>query len=215
MKTATLLLMAYDRAAESEQCNKLIGPKKELVIKLLRDLKDDSDFVFPDIKVRVASESEIVVPAPVVGPVVAPPPVVVEEAVVAMEEEVVVVKDNVEDWDWEAHDGRSIKQLKARITVVLNKSVYCPKCHLICKHLSSKRWKIVNGHSVSPRGRYNAYPHCNAKGPVSKDEAQSWANWFRKKRTIQRIQNKKRKRVTIRKVKRKSKNNFFFDIFQI
>ena len=111
-----------------------------------------------------------------------------------------VVKDNVEDWDWEAHNGRSIKQLKARITV-LNKSVYCPKCHLICKHLSSKGWKIVNGHSVSARGRYNAYPHCDAKGPVSKDEARSWANRFRKKRTIERIQ----KLITNKSNNKKSK----------
>lgn len=186
MKTATLLLMAYDRAAESEQCNKLIGSKKDLVIKLLSDLKDDSHFVFPDIKVRAASESEVVVPAPV-GLVVPPPPsVVVAEEAVAMEVEVMVVKDNIEDWDWEAHGGRSTRQLKARIAV-LKKSVYCPKCHLICKHLSSKRWKIVNGHSVSARA-INAYPHCDAKGPVSKNEAQLWANRFRKKRTIERIQ---------------------------
>ena len=187
MKTATLLLMAYDRAAESEQCNKLIGSKKDLVIKLLSDLKDDSHFVFPDIKVRAASESEVVVPAPV-GLVVPPPPsVVVAEEAVAMEVEVVVVKDNVEDWDWEAHGGRSTRQLKARIAV-LKKSVYCPKCHLICKHLSSKRWKIVNGHSVSARKGSNAYPDCDAKGHVSKDEAQVWANRFRNNRTIKRIQ---------------------------
>jgi len=176
------------------------------VIKLLSDLKDDSHFVFPDIKVRAASESEVVVPAPV-GLVVPPPPsVVVAEEAVAMEVEVVVVKDNVEDWDWEAHGGRSTRQLKARIAV-LKKSVYCPKCYLICKHLSSKRWKIVNGHSVSARkGRSNAYPDCDAKGHVSKDEARLWANRFRKKRTIQRIQKLIENRSNNNKSKKKKQN---------
>ena len=176
--------------------NKLIGPKKDLVIKLLRDLKDDSDFVFPDIKVRVASESEIVVPAPVVGPVVTPLPVVVEEAVVAMEEEVVVV-NNIEHLDWDVHIERPIRQLEKRIRVLKNNS-HCPKCHLICKDLSGGKYKLVNGHTESTKGW--GHPNCGTKGAVTKSEAATHMKMFRKTRMIEKIE-----KMIIRKKKKKKK----------
>ena len=60
MKTVTLLKLACDRAAECAECDRLIGPKTELILKLMSDLKSDSGVIFPDVYVRVPEVVEVV-----------------------------------------------------------------------------------------------------------------------------------------------------------
>ena len=186
MKTATLLMLAYNRAAESAQTNKLIAPKLELVQAMFRNFKDDSGFVFPDIKER--EDAPVAVPPPPPPPPLRAPaapaapalpaapaaPAPVVDPMDVEEEEVAPIR--VEDYNWVPSRSTTKTKIKQRIKY-LKTSRWCPKegCHKMCVMVSGGKSKVVNGHCESSRtSGGSSYPDCGEQGEVSRNDVHKW-----------------------------------------
>ena len=192
MKTVTLLKLACDRAAESAECDKLIGPKKELILKLMSDLKSDSGVIFPDVDVRVP---EVVEVGGVMGVVGGGNAAVGEmevgsSGVVVGAEEQQEEEDNtmdveedqeqekrkrcvIEDWNWQPTELTGLRKLQQRLNI-LNTVLWCPKCYELCRVSSgSKGHKFVNGHTKKKTRGEQAYPNCDTKGEVTRADVRS------------------------------------------